>query len=104
MGGPSDLNEGALVVLEIAAKDNSSGYYDVNFGWMAPEFENCATGFPLIVGSNTTMPFPLYGGCIVEVTVPNSTIGNNLNSSNTFPQGTVFTEIVGASNGTGTSH
>jgi len=108
IGGPNNMNEGILVVYSLTPKPNVTGYFMLNFGWMAPSAMMCTEGTPLTVGNTFTIP-NIIGGCIVRTVVCLPSVSNVNGTTATascavspypLPEGTIFAEYVMASNGT----
>ena len=96
IGGPSNENEGSLVIYTITPKANSSGTYLLNLGWvLVPPPTNvldCGMEFLLISGNGNPSYTNLTSLCIT------------MTSIGTLPYpyytGTLFAKVVGAANST----
>ena len=92
LGGPSNSNEGTLVVYQIYAGANSSGIYILNLGWIiAPQILRCAVDFGLIVGKGT----PNFS----ELGLGNCNTMSQSSDNYPYPAGTLFAQVVGYTEG-----
>jgi hypothetical protein len=96
IGGPQNLNEGAVVTYSITSRSASpSGNYFIALGGISfPSMEACQTELELVVGNAQYVPGG--GMCTAPLTAPSSPFGYTTNA-NGFIEGDLFTEIVGIS-------
>lgn len=97
LGGPQNLNEGALVVYAINTGSTSNRTYMLNIGaWFSPTLEACA-GFTRIIVNNPNPDYAFFGSCTAPL--------SNFYSTNSegFVNGFLFAEVVGISNSSATA-
>lgn len=96
IGGPSNENEGILVLYRIRANYNSNGTYILNLGWIAPAVDECGADFGLVVGNGSPDYYSNFMSYCITMTMSGSG-----SSSYPYPAGTLFSEVVGSDNSTG---
>jgi len=89
IGGPLNASEGVVVGYTIQAKVGTSGTFDLGFGWLAPQVEDCGHEFSLLAGSGEPDVSIHDGGCITM-----------MNLAGSYPPKTVLIEPIFALNGT----
>ena len=95
IGGPSNENEGTMVIYTITAKPGASGTYAMDLGWIAPEIVNCGVEFTLVSGDGSPN-YTFEYGCITLSRASTQFANATTTTANPYLPGYVFVEPVGA--------